>query len=117
MGGAGKDILFGGSGDGIQDAFVFTTLAETAVGTNRDVVYDFVSGIDILDLATIDANTAVGGNQAFVFSGTTAQANSVWYGQVGSDVLVRGDNNGDGVADFEVMVANIATLSTGDFVL
>ncbi|CTQ34811.1 hypothetical protein [Jannaschia rubra] len=117
VGEQGKDILYGGAGDGARDVFVFSTVADSPVGTNRDVVYDFVSGIDDFEFAAIDANTSIAGDQAFVFSGTTAQAHAIWFTASGADLVVRADNNGDKVADMEVMVANIGALMAGDFVL
>ena len=117
-GGAGKDVLYGGAGDAAADVFVFGATSESGVGTaNRDIVYHFASGVDDFDFRAIDANTKLAGDQAFAFSGTTAKANSVWYADIGTDLLVRGDNNGDGVADFEIQVVGINSLVAGDFLL
>lgn len=117
-GGAGKDVLYGGAGDAATDVFVFGAISESGVGTaNRDMVYHFASGVDDFDFRAIDANTKLAGDQAFAFSGTTAKANSVWYADIGTDLLIRGDNNGDGVADFEIQVVGINSLVAGDFLL
>lgn len=112
VGGAGKDVLLGGAG---PDLFVFT-LGDSGLGrANRDVVGDFQAGDD-LHLLLIDADVRAAGNNAFGFSGTTAAANSVWYEDIGADVLVFGDVNGDGRADFSIEVRNIDSLSAGDFI-
>lgn len=117
-GGAGKDVLYGGAGDAATDVFIFGAISESGVGTaNRDMVYHFASGVDDFDFRAIDANTKLAGDQAFAFSGTAAKANSVWYADIGTDLLVRGDNNGDGVADFEIQVVGINSLVAGDFLL
>ena len=76
-------------------------------------------GVDMIDLGLLDANAAVGGNQAFVFigqaafSGTAGElrtylTNSVHY--------VAGDVNGDGVADFIIQLGS-AAVQSGDFLL
>ena len=48
-----------------------------------------VAGGDLIDLSGIDANTGVGGNQAFVFGGTAPAA--LWLEEIGSDTVVRGN--------------------------
>jgi len=35
----------------------------------------------------------------------------------GSKVIVQGDVNGDGKADFEILVAGVSSLGKGDFLL
>jgi hypothetical protein len=62
--------MTGGAG---ADIFRYTSTAEsgTTAGT-RDTITDFQVGIDIIDVSAIDANTGVGGNQAFTFIGTAA---------------------------------------------
>lgn len=118
IGGAGRDILSGGAGDGAADVFVFASAAESRPGaTARDVIQNFVSGRDDIDLTGIDANTQRAGNQAFTFNGTTAKANAVWFADIGSDLVLRGDINGDGRADFEIQLTGINQIRAGDFLL
>ncbi len=57
VGGAGRDIMNGGAD---SDTFVFTALSDTGLGANADHITDFVSGVDLIDLAAIDANTGRG---------------------------------------------------------
>lgn len=124
-GGAGQDTINGGLGtdqlaggpDAIRDVFIFNALSESAVGTGRDRIGDFRTGIDDIDLRALDADTRVAGNQAFDFSGTTATANAVWYIKAGANLVVRADVTGDRVADFEIAVLNQTGLSAGDFLL
>ena len=67
---------------------------------------------------------AVSGNQAFVFSGTTARANSVWYkvAEVDGDtrtqdIVIYGDVDGNTKADFEVGLVGVSAIAASDFVL
>ena len=65
-GGLGRDYLYGGSG---RDVFDFNSIEETAVGSLRDIIYDFQRGQDDIDLSSIDASTRSSGNQAFSWIG------------------------------------------------
>ncbi len=114
-GGLGKDFLAGGAG---KDVFDFNSLAESVVGSNRDFISDFAIGDDI-DLRTIDAKSGVNGNQGFKFIGTQSFHNvkgELHYKDLGASCLVQGDVNGDGKADFEILV-KAASLGAGDFLL
>lgn len=114
VGGAGTDRLYGGV-DQDRDVFVFNVVSDSRTGSKRDIVYDFASGTDVIDLSAIDANVRLEGDQDFAFSGTTAQAYSVWYVRSRGDVLVRADVNGDRVADMEVRLSKVAALGADDF--
>ena len=95
----GLDQLSGGTGNDIYD---YDYVTESKPGAaNRDVIPDF-NGVgaavgDRIDLSTIDANTGVSGNQAFVFEGSGA---IIGPGQVhvvasGTDTLIQGrDDDG-----------------------
>jgi serralysin len=118
-GGAGRDILYGGL-DTVRDVFVFNQTSESAPGKSgkaRDLIYDFASGIDDIDLRGIDARTNLAGDQAFAFSGGTAAAYSVWAVASGSDLLIRGDVNGDRVVDFEIQLIGVKSVTVDDFLL
>ncbi|WP_143809846.1 calcium-binding protein [Paracoccus yeei] len=114
---AGTDLMRGGAGDGLRDTFVFYAHTDSAVGAARDIIENFVSGIDRLDLADIDANAAVAGAQGFLFSGTTARANAVWYAATADGIVVRADINGNTGADFEVLLRGVTSLTGNDFLL
>jgi Ca2+-binding RTX toxin-like protein len=124
-GGAGRDLLTGGAArdlldggvDDVRDLFIFTTPADTPVGRNRDTIVHFTQGIDDLSVRLIDANTAQAGNQNFIFSGTTAKANAVWYRPTDGGIIVRGDVSGDKLPDFSIFVEDISSLSAQDFIL
>ncbi len=115
-GGFGRDGMSGGV-DRDVDVFVFNSAAQSAVGSQRDYVLNFVSGIDEVDLRPIDANTGLAGNQAFAWGGTQAAANSAWYATSGSNVILKADTTGDGVADFELQLNGLSSLGAGDLLL
>ena len=118
-GGRGADDLTGGAG---ADTFVFKSTWETTVSSaGRDTIHDFsgASG-DRIDLAAIDGDTAVSGNQAFTFIGTsgfTGKAGELNYSTQGADTYVYGDTNGDKKADFAIHLDDAVTLSKDYFLL
>ncbi|WGM40406.1 hypothetical protein [Caulobacter sp. NIBR1757] len=125
-GGAGNDYLYGGAGaDGLtggagKDFFVLQALSDSGVGDGlRDVIVDF-DAIDQVDLRALDANTSVAADQAFSFIGTgafTSVAGQLRYEFDGADTHVFGDVDGDGGADFEVLITGAHTLTSARFLL
>jgi Ca2+-binding RTX toxin-like protein len=115
-GGAGADTLIGGSG---SDVFVFKTLsASTPAG--YDVIIDFESGLDTIDISAIDANSNVNGNQAFQFGGESflAVSRSVTWWEEGGNTIVQADVNGNSLADFRIVLVGVElSLDVADFVL
>lgn len=116
IGGKGRDKLYGGA-DRMRDVFVYETIYDSKIGTNRDVIYDFESGIDDIDLTAIDANVLKSGDQAFRFTGPRAAAHSVWTYDIGRNLLLRGDVNGDARHDFEIEIVNVPALVARDLLL
>ncbi|MCJ8053561.1 hypothetical protein GB928_016990 [Shinella curvata] len=119
LGGAGADRLYGGAG---ADTFVFRSLSHsTTAASRRDTIYDFKpSEKDRIDLSVIDANTKVSGNQEFKFIKTAdfhKKAGELRYEKTGGDTLIQGDANGDGKADFAILIDASVTLRLGDFIL
>lgn len=78
------------------------------------MIFGFGSGQDVLDFRTLDADAATPGNQAFAFGGEVGQGNTVWAVDLGGDIVVRGDTSGDGIADFEVRLADLGAVAPGD---
>jgi Ca2+-binding RTX toxin-like protein len=114
-GGAGDDILEGGSG---ADTFRFAATSDTVLSSG-DQIRDFVSGTDKIDLSLIDANTSAAGDQAFTYLGTgafTGQAGQLRYEVANGQVYLSGDTNGDGTADFQIVLNNTTIVAAGDFV-
>jgi Ca2+-binding RTX toxin-like protein len=121
VGGAGADLLIGGGG---RDEFEFTSIGDSTVAAS-DRIVDFTrsspSLSDKIDLAAIDANTGLTGNQAFSFIGGNAfsgQAGQLRAVQQAGELLVQGDVNGDGVADLQIFVyGSVSSLGSSDFLL
>lgn len=116
IGGAGRDLLYGGK-DSVADLFIFNSPAESAVGTARDLVYDFVAGRDKIDLHLIDANANLAGNQTFGFGGLTPRAYSAWLVKTNGQLVVRADVTGDARADLEIGLVGVTTALKTDFLL
>ncbi|MFZ5720230.1 MAG: right-handed parallel beta-helix repeat-containing protein [Pseudomonadota bacterium] len=114
IGGGGADALGGGGG---ADTFQFGS-GDISMG---EVILDFnrLEG-DKINLQPIDANTLLTRNQAFDFIGNggfTKAAGQLRYEVSGSDAYVMGDVDGDGVADFQLLVKNVTSFSSSDFLL
>ena len=107
LGSNGRDKLWGGNG---EDQFIFETVLESKAG-KADKIMDFVVGED--HIAMWDELNGV-----FSFIGTSAFSNTAGELRlkvIGSDTLVQGDVDGDGNADFAVLVLNEVNLSADDF--
>jgi Ca2+-binding RTX toxin-like protein len=124
-GGTGRDTLTGGlgrdviSGGADKDVFDFNSISESPDGSNRDVIESFQRGTDDIDLRTIDAKTGVSGNNGFKFIGTDSFKDvkgELRIKDLGSQVIVQADVNGNGNADFEIKV-NAGSLAKSDFLL
>jgi Ca2+-binding RTX toxin-like protein len=113
-GGAGADTLTGGAG---ADHFVFSS---ADFGTTDEITDFSHAAGDKIDLSAIDANTTINKDQAFTFIGTgafTHVAAQLHYTISGGAMLLSGDVNGDGVADFTIKVDGVGGLVNGDFIL
>lgn len=91
-GGSGRDLMAGGEG---RDIFLFSSVSNSRAGS-ADRIADFESGEDIIDLRTVDANSTLSGDQAFVWNGTAAGRLVLQSGYLSGDV------NGDGKMDFQI---------------
>jgi serralysin len=111
-GGTGADTLSGGGG---ADVFDFNSTQDT-LSSARDTIQDFLRGTDRIDLRTIDANTAISGDQAFSFIGAGSFTGQIGQLNFASNVL-SGDVNGDRLADFRINVTGVPTLVAADFYL
>ena len=117
-GAAGKDTLTGGAG---ADRFVFIASGDSVVGANADRITDFSRAqLDKVDLAAIDANWAVAGNQGFSFIGSGAfarHAGELRFTVGGGVTTIAGDLNGDGVSDVHIVLNGTVALQASDFTL
>ena len=126
VGGAGNDTLIGGTGidtltgGGGVDTFVFAFGDSSAASGKHDLITDFTSGTDKIDLTGIDAITSTPGIiDAFNFLGTSAfdgKAGELDYlfNSVLGNTVVQGDTNGDKVADFAIDLSGNIALTLSD---
>lgn len=106
--------LTGGAGIDIFD-FDFASHTGTTAAT-RDTISQFQQGLEIIDLAGIDALPEVGGKQAFTFIGTAAHTGAgatLRYGGGALNTIVRGDVAADGIADVSILLEGAYTLNAG----
>jgi Ca2+-binding RTX toxin-like protein len=124
-GGGGADRLTGGLG---RDSFDFNAKTDTGTtATTRDVILDFKQGEDRIDLSTIDANGTLAGD-AFEFlakagSAFTGKAGQLTFtvenptGTVNDRTIIQADMDGNRIADFQIELKGLYTLTSADFVL
>lgn len=114
-GGAGRDRLSGGAGN---DVFDFNKKTELGtVATRTDTVLDYVSGTDRLDLAGIDANDVMAGNQAFSFLGSRNFGADATGQLRFSGGVLYGSTDKDRDAEFMINLAGVTTLTARDIIL
>jgi len=119
VGGAGKDVLTGGLG---ADQFVFVNRLDSGTtAAGRDMITDFSRGQgDVIDLAAMDANLRLSGDQAFRFIGRDSfagTAGELRYQHTDRATLIFADTDGDGRADFSIELLGRITLLEQDFLL
>lgn len=114
-GGAGLDRLNGGAGN---DLFDFNKLADTGKTlASADIVLGFVRGSDRIDLSTLDANSALAGNQSFSFIGNADFSGNAT-GQLRFEGgALYGSVDADTTAEFVIKLAGVDTLSAANLVL
>lgn len=114
-GGAGADLLAGGLG---ADVFDFNATGESQAGA-RDTLAGFQSGLDHIDLSTIDANSTLAGNQAFSFIGGAGftGAGQLRFVTNGTNGFALADVDGDGTQDWVVQINGLTSMTAGDFIL
>jgi hypothetical protein len=119
VGGLGKDTLIGGD-DG--DRFIFRSVEESKVKiSGRDIIEDFSrKDHDEIDLRGIDANERKPKDQDFTFIGHDdfhKKVGELRYEKFIDGVVVLGDADGNGGADFSVEMHGLLSLKAGDFLL
>ncbi|MFC3182149.1 calcium-binding protein [Cypionkella sinensis] len=121
FGGAGRDVLTGdvGTTGSYEDVFVFQKISDSANNALSDRISDFRIGEDKIDLSVIDARSTTPANDAFTFvaGAFTNVAGQLRLQTSGADTFVLGDVNGDGVADFRIVLTGNLALTASDFIL
>ena len=121
-GGFDADIIIGGSG---ADRF-FYNLASGSTPGARDqyragdggLAFDGAGNAagDRFDLINIDANTTAGGDQAFIFGGTTQTGKGrIWLSNSGSDTIVHGNTDNDAAAEWQVEIEDGAGVTASSY--
>jgi Ca2+-binding RTX toxin-like protein len=121
-GGAGADTMTGGTGN---DRFIYGAMEDFGAVADplavHDVVTDFRSGQDKLDLSAIDANAGVSGNQAFTFLATPGAAftaaGQLHVVQSGGKTVIEGNVDGNFAADFRIALDSLVPLKQTDVIL
>lgn len=107
IGGTGLDRLTGGAG---RDSFIFATIDATGLGADSDVIMDFAPGVDKIRLKDLAPG------QVFVADAVFSMA----AGEVRYDApsgILEGDIDGDGFADYQLVLTAGTLLTAGDLVL
>ena len=112
IGGSGNDLIIGGggadqlSGSSGRDVFRYLTLGDSALAA-RDLITD-LGGKDRIDLSALDADANTAGDQAFLqvaaFTGAAGQLR-LTYDAGAQQTTLAVDVNGDGLADFALLIA------------
>jgi Ca2+-binding RTX toxin-like protein len=128
VGGSGRDEMRGDFGGVWTDTFIFESTSDfvgTAAAHTCDLIGDFISGVDKIDLHLIDASTVLDGNNGFLWRGTGA-FNTSPNGEIryGTEVdpgtheryaVIYGDTDSDTAAEFQIEVRGTSYLELWDF--
>jgi Ca2+-binding RTX toxin-like protein len=113
FGGGGQDILSGGAG---TDVFRFENARQATMGEGADrksdVITDFETITDRVDLSVIDADQATSGDEAFTFIGTKAFGSGT-----GGELRFRQVDREGTAADFTLIIADTDGLPGSEFVI
>jgi hypothetical protein len=102
------------------DVFIFNSFADTgATAATRDVITDFTTGSDKINLAAIDAIPG-GADDAFNFVAGGAAITDATKGQVhavqsGGITVIEGHLAGHTTVDFQIELTGLKTITAGDF--
>ena len=107
QGGLGRDVLRGGSG---ADSFYFAFAAETSGRNQRDLIEDFTTGQDHIDLHRVAKNQVFIGNAAFHNISKEVRYDA-------ATGILSGDIDGNGAADYVINLGAGTVLVGGDLIL
>lgn len=115
-GDAGADLLTGGAG---KDVFLFSSTSDSFKRA-QDIIADFSRGDDVINVRRIDADEDARRDQSFDFIGKqkfSREAGELRYEVRNGDTLVSGDTDGDGKADFTLLLEDVGKMKASDFLL
>ncbi|MBG1265919.1 calcium-binding protein [Nostoc sp. WHI] len=116
IGDVGTDELTGGAGN---DIFQYFSVSDSKPGLSRDIIKDFVGNGNLpgdrIDISNIDANTTIGGDQAFTYIGTRAftAAGQIRY----SGGIFQGNTDSNLAANFEIKLEGSPLLVASDIIV
>lgn len=114
-GAEGADTMTGGAG---RDTFLFNGVMDSRA-SDADVITDFEITQDWIDLHDLDANVRQRGDQRFDYIGNREfdAAGQVRVERDGDNRIVQIDRNGDGNAEFAIVLENVSGMSRDSFLL
>jgi len=113
IGDAGVDTMTGGAG---SDTFLYGAITDSGTtAATRDRITDFVVGTDTIDVSAIDANTNVGGNQAFTFIGAAAFSARGQARYVGG--ILEFNSTGNNNADMSIALTGNPVITAANLIL
>lgn len=101
IGGLGKDTIGGGGGN---DIFRFTSVWESSVGSNRDIVFFKLPGAALED--RIDLSAVYGGTLAWKGTGALVGPSVRVYNGPSNQTIVQVSNDSDNAVEMEIALAD-----------
>ena len=135
VGGAGSDVLTGGAGvdtltggnsaggtDTFVDTFKFDSITDMGIATRRDVITDFQTGTDKIDMyGTFTLTGSAGTLGTAPFTTTANQIRWSFYGNGTTNpyyAVVQGNTDTNpATVEFEIKLNGVTILAAGDFIL
>jgi Ca2+-binding RTX toxin-like protein len=108
------------TGNAGSDSFGWASSGDVGTGALADTITDFIHGEDKISFSAMDATPGTASDDQFTFIGTSAfhnVAGELRYEVQGGDAHLYGDLDGNGVADFEIILNNVTLLTASDFFL